>query len=275
MMKLGVTLSTYPTKFGPIVFRDGEIDNNLQVVKNLGYDGVDLFVDNISDEQIDKLRIAFEENKIEIAMYLAIFLAEKGVNLSISDREKRKAYVEDYKEQIIKGHRIGTKLMPIGFIRGARDVSEKNGDCLRRLSESLSELCDFAASKEITLCLEPINRYEINLLNNVEESLEFLSCFHLDHMGLLLDTFHMNIEDKSFEDSIRMAGCKIKHFHTPDSNRLAAGAGHINFNEIIKALKDIRYEGYLMLEAYPQPDAIICATQSVAFLRQKIAEEKF
>jgi 5-keto-L-gluconate epimerase len=271
-MKLGVTLSTYSTKFGPIVFGGPDILKNIETIKVLGYDGVDLFVNRKSDGEIEALRRAFEDNKIEIAMYLAIFLAETGLNLSCKDYEKRKGYIKDYQEQIDKAHRLGTKRMPIGFIRGSRADDETISDNLARLAASLDELCSFAQDKDIILCLEPINRYEINTLNSVDQSLEFIDKYRLDKLGLLLDTFHMNIEDTSIEASILNAGNKISHFHSPDSNRLAAGSGHLNYDSILKALRATGYNGYLTLEAFPQPDPITCATMSASFLQHKLEE---
>ena len=271
-MKLGVTVSAYDTKFGPIVFRGPNIVKSIITIKKLGYDGVDLFADRRSDKEIEALRRAFEDNKIEVAMYLTIFLAEAGLNLSCKDYEKRKGYIKDYKEQIDKAHLLGTKRMPIGFIRGARAEDDSDTEYLARLAASLDELCSFADNKDITLCLEPMNRYEINTLNSVDQSLEFIDKYQLDKLGLLLDTFHMNIEDASIEASIRNAGNKIAHFHSPDSNRLAAGSGHLNYDSILKVLKATGYNGYLTLEAFPQPDPITCATMSASFLRRKLTE---
>ena len=81
-MKLGITISSYATQFGPIVFRDLDILKSIETIKMLGYDGVDFFADRRSDSQIDTLRCDFEENQIEVVMYLTIFLAESGLNLS-------------------------------------------------------------------------------------------------------------------------------------------------------------------------------------------------
>lgn len=273
-MKLGITMSTYPSKFGPIVFRDGDIFKNIKTVKELGYDGVDLFADRKSYNEIEALRNAFEAEGIEIAMYLAIFLAEMGLNISCKDEEKRKEYVNEYKGQIEIAKRIGAKRMPVGFIRGGKADDETMDSCLERMAKSLYELCDFAKGKGVKLCLEPINRYEINTLNNVDECIEFVEKYGLDELGLLLDAFHMNIEDVSIEGSIKKAGKRLEHFHSPDSNRLAVGWGHLDYDNILKALDETGYGGYLMVEAFPKPDALSCAVQSAKFFREKVPSLK-
>lgn len=270
-MKLGVTVSTYSSKFGPIVFRDGDIAKDVKVIKELGFDGVDLFIDRKSDNEIDELRTLFEGEGIEIAMYIAIFLSEIGLNLSCADEAKRKEYVMEYKNQIMLAQRIGAKRMPVGFIRGAKAENDNMDNCLDRLAKSLDELCDFASNKGIKLCLEPINRYEINTLNNVDECMDFIERYNLNKLGLLLDAFHMNIEEASIEGSILKAGKYIEHFHSPDSHRLATGTGHLNYNSILKTLKKVNYTGYLMVEAFPKPDAYNCAAQSIKFLKGKLS----
>jgi sugar phosphate isomerase/epimerase len=269
-MKLGVTLSTYPSKFGPIVFRDGNLPKNLPMIKSLGYEGVDLFVNQLDDDELDTLHRLMDRYELEVAMYLPIFLAENGVNLSCRDSAMRKTNVAAYKKQVEKSSRLGARKMPVGFLRGAKSEDEQIDDCLGRLADSLKEICDYAMPKGITLCLEPINRYEINTLNTVDESLDFIERYRIEPLGLLLDTFHMNIEDRSLEGAIRKAAKRVKHFHCPDSNRNAAGSGHLDYGAIIKALKDVGYAGYLMLEAFPLPDPVMCAKLSSEFLRSQL-----
>ena len=82
----------------------------------------------------------------------------------------------------------------------------------------------------IRLALEPINRYETTLINNAAQGLELIERVGADNFGLLLDTFHMNIEEPSIEDSIRQTGDRIFHFHVADSNRWYPGAGHLDFS---------------------------------------------
>jgi sugar phosphate isomerase/epimerase len=101
----------------------------------------------------------------------------------------------------------------------------------------------------------------------VEQGLELIEAVGADNFGLLLDTFHMNIEEPKIEDSIRAAGDRIFHFHVADSNRWYPGAGHIDFGAAMATLRDIGYTGYLSVEAMPMPDADTCAERAIANLR--------
>jgi sugar phosphate isomerase/epimerase len=89
-----------------------------------------------------------------------------------------------------------------------------------------------------------------------------------DNFGLLLDTFHMNIEEPEIEDSIRRCGEHIFHFHVADSNRWYPGAGHLNFKSILTAVFDSGYAGFVSGEFMPKPDAETAARESNKYLRQ-------
>ncbi len=119
----------------------------------------------------------------------------------------------------------------------------------------------------VRLALEPINRYETTLINTVDEGLDLIDRVGADNFGLLLDTFHMNIEEPSIEESIRRAGDRVFHFHVADSNRWYPGAGHLNFRSILSALAEIGYEGFVSGEFLPRPDAETAAREAIVFLR--------
>ena len=271
-MKLGITTSTFPDTSGPIVFR-GQLEQHLPAIAELGYSGIDLFVRWLEDADIDRINEQLDNAHLEVAMFVAIFLSQMGVNLSVNDNNDRRKYVAAYKDQIRKGSRLGARLMPIGYLRGARADDDPLEQYYSRLAESLAELCDFAGSLGVILCLEPINRYEINTLNNVEQCLAFIDQYQLNDLGLLLDTFHMNIEDASIEQAILNAGARTKHVHAPDSNRYAAGSGHLNYPSILNALRQVNYDGYLALEAFPEPDAMTCAINTAVFLKANLDEQ--
>jgi sugar phosphate isomerase/epimerase len=271
-MRFGISLSTYNTSFGPVVFRSGRLADNLTTIEKLGYGGVDLFIDRKSAHEIDEIRNLFKQTSLEIAMYIGIFMAEMGVNLSCADPVRRKDYLALYKSQIDVAQYLEGQRMPIGNIRGAITEADTEADFQERLADSLHELCSYAEERGITLCLEPTNRYECNTLNQVHACVEFIENYHLTRLGLLLDNFHMNIEDASITGAILEAGARIQHFHCPDSNRTAAGTGHLDYISILRALKATGYQGYLMLEAFPKPDALTCASTSLAYLQQKLDE---
>lgn len=154
--------------------------------------------------------------------------------------------MEKFKKQTKIAGKLGAN-MPLGFIRGNNEEDELEFIYQERLADSLKRLIGFANEKGVKLLLEPINRYEINTFLRVDQSLEFIYKYDLDKIELLIDTFHMNIEESSIERAIKMAGPKLGHVHITDSNRRAPGGGHLNYNSILKVIKDTGYNGFLTI----------------------------
>src|SRR6185295_6777824 len=134
---------------------------------------------------------------------------------------------------------------------------------LQYFHDAIEELAPLAARKKQILLIEPLNRYETNLLNTVQQGLEFLSTLKSDNVRLLLDVFHMNIEEQNIPQVIRLAGPAVGHVHFADSNRRAVGFGHIEYPHILQALRDINYAGYLSAEILPWPNSEAAAAQTI------------
>jgi sugar phosphate isomerase/epimerase len=149
----------------------------------------------------------------------------------------------------------------IGSMQGK---AEKHRDeTLELLRSAIEALAPMAARRNQLLFIEPLNRYETNLLGNVQQALEFLSTLKARNVRLLLDLFHMNIEEQNIAQAIRLAGPAIGHVHLADSNRRAAGFGHTDFRPIIWALRDVQYTGYLSAEVLPWPNSEAAAAQTI------------
>ena len=116
--------------------------------------------------------------------------------------------------------------------------------------ESLKHAADYAAKKGVRLAVEPLNRFETDLVNTAEQALELCDRVGYENVGLLLDTFHMNIEEKSIPDAIRLAGDRLFHVHSCENDRGTPGTGHVPWPEVFRALHDIDYKGFLVTESF-------------------------
>jgi sugar phosphate isomerase/epimerase len=155
----------------------------------------------------------------------------------------------------------------IGLLRGIVKPGVDHNQAMEWLVDALCRCSAAAAPHGVRLVLEPINRYETTLINDVDQCLELIGAVGAPNFGVLPDTFHMNIEEPSIAESLRRAGPRIYHVHLADSNRWYPGAGHINFAEVVRALNDIGYTGTASVEAMPMPDADTCATKSMETLK--------
>jgi sugar phosphate isomerase/epimerase len=132
-----------------------------------------------------------------------------------------------------------------------------------------------AEAKRVFLAIEPINRYETFLVNTCEQAMRFVDEVGSDAVGVHLDTFHMNIEEADPAAAVRLAGRRLLNVHVSDSNRQAVGRGHTDFRALLRALRDIGYDGTLTLEPLPPlPDPYIAARMTrLRHLWDRFAEE--
>jgi sugar phosphate isomerase/epimerase len=115
--------------------------------------------------------------------------------------------------------------------------------------------------------MEPINRYETDFIFSAADGMRLVEDLDCDNFGLMLDLFHMNIEDVSIEEGLRQAGDRLWHVHIADSNRRYPGSGHLNFDSIFATLNGMRYEGYISAELLPLPDPDTVAQETAEFLK--------
>ncbi|MDF2502274.1 MAG: sugar phosphate isomerase/epimerase [Anaerosporomusa subterranea] len=135
-------------------------------------------------------------------------------------------------------------------------------------SDSLSCCAAYAQKQGVRLMVEPINQQETCLLNGTTETLEFLADCPFDNVGVLLDTFHSNLEDTSIEEAIHALGAKLFHVHFADSNRGLPGTGEINFLVVVKALIEHQFQGFVSLETLSIPNKEIVKRESYSRLAQ-------
>ena len=114
----------------------------------------------------------------------------------------------------------------------------------------IREMAQYAKSKDVKLALETLNRFETDMLNIVSQGLEFIEQTGMDNVGLHLDTFHMHLEEKHTGDAIRLANKKIYHFHACENDRGVPGTGQVHWDDVAKALKDVNYDGPIVIESF-------------------------
>jgi sugar phosphate isomerase/epimerase len=183
------------------------------------------------------------------------------LTLSNADEHERQKAI-DFVKSIIEAVAPWQPPVIIGSMQGRASSADEIGDCRKRLASSLLELTEYAKQFEISVLIEPLNRYETNLLNTVEDGLNLIQAVGTDNLKLLCDIFHMNIEEAAISTALLAAGNKLGHVHFADSNRSAVGFGHINYAPIIAALSDMGYSGYLSAEVFAKPDPETAAKQT-------------
>ena len=114
----------------------------------------------------------------------------------------------------------------------------------------IREVADYAGEKKVRLAFEPLNRFENDMINTVSQGIKFIRDVGRENVGFHLDTFHMHLEEKSSPDAIRLAGNKIFHFHACENDRGVPGTGQVHWSKIAQALKDVNYQGPVVIESF-------------------------
>ncbi len=219
----------------------------------LGFDILEIAASplpNYSDSQLAELKACAADSGI---LLTAGHGPNAGQNLSSPDpavRANAKAFFTDLLKRLYKLdiHTIGGALYSYWPVDYSQPV-DKKGDWERSV-ESVREISKVAEDCGVKFCLEVLNRFENHLLNTAEEGVEFVKQVGHPNVKVMLDTFHMNIEEDSIGGAIRTAGNHLGHFHTGECNRKVPGKGRTPWREIGEALRDIGYNGGVVMEPF-------------------------
>jgi D-psicose/D-tagatose/L-ribulose 3-epimerase len=114
----------------------------------------------------------------------------------------------------------------------------------------LKEAASYATERSVKLAIEPLNRFETDLVNTVDQGIKMVDDVGAENVGLLLDTFHMNIEERDIPAAIGRAAGRIVEFHACSNDRGTPGEDHLPWKAIAEALRSARYEGPIVIEAF-------------------------
>jgi D-psicose/D-tagatose/L-ribulose 3-epimerase len=177
----------------------------------------------------------------------------------------------------------GPLYAPVGYLPGRRRTQDE----WKFAVEVFQELTPVLEKNGVTLAIEPLNRYETYFLNTATDAAKLCEEIGHPNVGILFDTYHANIEEKTIRDAIANAGRYLRHFHSCENDRGVPGTGHIDWKGVFEALHKLNYDGWLTIEGFgfslgalsaaasiwrdlaPTPDAI--AFEGVRFLRKASA----
>jgi D-psicose/D-tagatose/L-ribulose 3-epimerase len=176
----------------------------------------------------------------------------EGLSLISDDSVIRAKAVEQLRENIATTAEAGAKIIagpmysPVGYLAGRRRTTEE----WNRAVDSWQELGPWLAQHQVTAAIEPLNRFETYFLNTAADATRFCDEVAHPNVGILFDTFHANIEEKSIADGYCKVAPHLKHVHTCENDRGTPGSGHIEWAQVFEALKEIHYDGWLTIESF-------------------------
>ncbi len=268
MIKSAVTISLVDeARGGPFVFWSGLADAFSQAAE-LGYDGIEIFAPgpDVVDRQ-ELAQLCEQHGLLVAAVGTGAGMVKHGLNLTDANDDKRLRAKEFIRSMIDFGADFSAPAI-IGSMQGRWSPEVPRDRALSYLAESLNELGAYAAQRGVQLLYEPLNRYETNLLKTLGEGVQFLATLATANVKLLADLFHMNIEESDLAAAIRQGAGNIGHIHFVDSNRQAAGRGHLDFAPIADAIQQCGFSGYMSAEALPVPDSRTAAETTISTFRR-------
>lgn len=223
----------------------------LSKIKDLGFDYIEICVEDPRTIKTDLIKAELERVKLG-ALVCGAFGPDRDI--SSEDSSIRKVGVEYIKTCIDYAYELGSPIVsgPMYSATGkARLLAEKEKAIQWSWAvENLKECAEYAAPKGIKLAIEPLNRFETDFINTVEQAMILLQRINYENVGLLLDTFHMNIEETDICEALRMAGEKIFNFHACSNTRGTPGKDHFDWTAMVETLRMINYKNPIVIESF-------------------------
>ena len=244
-MKFGVSSFVWVSPFS------NDTIGQLKKAHDFGFDIYEIAVENPKSFSPELVQREAERVGIQVTICGA-FGAERDISSDDPVRRKKGCdYIKtliDYAAIIHSPYVAGPMYSATGKTR-LLDAADKKKQ-ITFIIENMYLLCEYAAKRGIKLAIEPLNRYETDCVNTVAQGLELIEKVNMDNMGLLLDVYHMNIEEKNIGSAIRAASGKIFNFHACANDRGIPGNDHIDWKEIAAALHDVHYNGSVVIESF-------------------------
>lgn len=266
-IRSAITVSLVPeAKGGPFVYWDG-LEAACAKAREHGFDGIEIFApdaETISDPGVARLTERFGLSVAAVGTGAG--WVKHKLRLTDPDSGVR-AKARQFVLRMLEAAAPHRAPVILGSMQGRWEGAVSKDQALDWFGESLIELDGRASALGTRLFIEPLNRYETNLLNTVGEACEAIRSRGLKSTRVLADLFHMNIEETDLLESLRMTGALLGHVHFADSNRRAMGYGHLDAGAVVRVLKSIDFHGFVSAEVVPLPSGEAAALQTIRQFR--------
>lgn len=229
-------------------------------IREHGYDFIELLVPETGELDISETKKALDDAGLGIVLAARVNLQR---NLAAKDRGAHRAGIDYLKYTVDCAAGLGAKIVggpltgnPLVFAGRAPQPVEEVERLARkeRCVQGLKEAGDYAAKAGVVLAVEPLNRFESDVLCTTQQAMELLDAVDHPSIKLMLDTFHMHMEESSIAEAILLAGSRIAHFQANENHRGFPGTGCTNWIEVFRALHSVGYEGPISLEPFRRND---------------------
>lgn len=267
-MKIGINTFLWTSSFGPEHF------SLLAQFKQWGFDGVEVATFDMERFPAAEARTAAADAGLECTLCSALSGSLSLVSEDAAIRQKARDF-------LLRGIEVAGKLgspvfagpfcAPVGYLPGRR----RTADEWKRAVDGLRSLTEALDAHNVSLAVEPLNRFETYFLNTAADTARLCAEVNHPRVGALLDTFHANIEEKNIRGAAEVLGSRIFHVHTCENDRGTPGSGHVDWDALFPALQRAGYDGWLVIESFagtiPEIAAAACIWRDLARTPEAIA----
>lgn len=255
-MKFGVNTMVWTTQVGE------KQDPLFERIKQWGFDGVELFLSTDEPANIPAVRATLDRLGLERTTCCVL---PRHANLVSADAATRAQGVAFLKKCVDRTADLGARLIcgplyaGLGVMTGSRRTEKEWNWAVKGLRAAAAR----AQKRNVCLCLEPLNRFETYFLNTLEDAARLVHEVGAPNVKIHFDTFHSNIEEQHPAAALRAVAQHLGHVHISENDRGIPGTGHNDWKGILKALKEIRYDGWLTIESFAQPEPALAAAAAI------------
>lgn len=242
-MKFGVNTFIWSAHY------DATVRAMLPAIKENGFDGVEVPLFQPSEFPAAQIRKDTEANGLASTVCSVLV---PGFSLIDDDASVRRQTEQHLRNSILAASEAGASIVagplycPVGYLPGRRRTTDE----WKRAIEGYRNIAGALRQNNITLAIEPLNRFETYFLNTAADAAALCDEIADPNIGILFDTFHANIEEKDIAQGYRTVGKHLKHVHTCENDRGIPGSGHVEWSAVFQALHDMNYDGWLTIESF-------------------------
>ena len=255
-MRFGINTFLWTVKFSP------DQAALLDRIKSGGFDGAEIAIFDPAEFDAAGIRRVFADAGLGLTVCSVMNKEKNPVSASAAIRQQA---LDHLRASVAKVAEAGAEIFagplyaPLGDLPGRRRQPEE----WQRAVDLYQALGPTLDQHRVTIALEPLNRFETYFLNTAADAAEFCRQVNHPRVGVLFDTFHANIEEKSIADGYRAVGPYLKHVHTCENDRGTPGTGHVDWTGVFQALNDVEYDGWLTIESFGSAIAEIAAAACI------------
>lgn len=247
-----------------------ELSRRMQRVAELGYSGIELTALYPMHDMVEGIVRLTEKFQLPVVSLLTGWsYSHEGLCLSSPEPEVRERTVQRLEDYVAMAARLGS-IVVVGLLQGLRTNEPDAGVAASRITECLRRVADSADKRGVTVVVEPVNHLQVGFHHTADDAAELVRRVGCPALSYMLDTIHMNIEERSLFETIRTHGQRIRHFHLCESNGGPLGSGNLDIPGILEALTAVGYDHCISVKIYQQLRWDEAARQAVEYLGWRI-----